>query len=122
MKRISSPKVLIWSFDSGVQSLDGQPATVTRFHRKPETRSLSNKTMLIERPPAQTQLSHVREFIRRTIHAGNLLHYLRQQIVHQRTRPETESLGRQPLLAQRLIHHNQILDRLLRGANPAGRL
>src|SRR4051794_19712768 len=54
--------------------------------------------------------------------AGGELLALHEQVVEQARRAEAEQLRVQPLLAGRLVDHDQVADGVLGRADPAGRL
>src|SRR3954470_11603004 len=62
------------------------------------------------------------EVVRALIPAGRLLAELHEHVVQERRGADAVAVGREPVGAERLVHENQMLDRVLRGAHPAGGL
>src|SRR6266852_1657096 len=62
------------------------------------------------------------EVLRILIAAGLLLADLHQHVVQERRGAEAEAVRRQPVGAERLVHDHEVLDGLLRSADPARRL
>src|ERR1700675_1335543 len=62
------------------------------------------------------------EVIGALIHPGLLLSQLHEDVVQERGRAYAVAVGRQPVGAERLVHEDQMLNRLLRVAHPARRL
>src|SRR3954451_4796147 len=62
------------------------------------------------------------EVVRALVDAGLLLAQLHQDVVQQGRRAEAVEIGRQPVGAERLVHEDEMLDRLLRLPDAAGRL
>src|SRR5215467_2940800 len=63
-----------------------------------------------------------REVVEGLVDAGLLLADLHQHVVEQRRRAEAEEVGRHPVTAERLVEDAEVLDRLLGGTDPTGRL
>src|SRR5881628_1991650 len=62
------------------------------------------------------------EVIRRLVGAGFFFFELAEQIVEERAGAETVALVGEPRVAERLLHRDEKLQRLLRGADAAGGL
>src|SRR5581483_8816384 len=62
------------------------------------------------------------EVVGALVGAGLLLAELHEDVVEERRRAEPVQLRAQPLLAERLVDEHEVLHRLLRLADPAGRL
>src|SRR3954464_13258052 len=62
------------------------------------------------------------EVVRALVRARLLLPQLHEHVVQQRGRAESVEIWRQPLGPERLVQLDEVLPRLLRLANPAGRL
>src|SRR5437588_9308677 len=57
------------------------------------------------------------EVVGALIHPGLLLSQLHEDVVEERGRSDAVAVGRQPVGAERLVHENQMLHRLLRPAH-----
>src|SRR6476661_253568 len=62
------------------------------------------------------------EVVGALVHPGLLLSQLHEDVVQERGRADAVPVGRQPVGAERLVHEDQMLNRLLRLAHPARRL
>src|SRR5438445_13282667 len=63
-----------------------------------------------------------REVVRGLVGARLLLAELHQDVVQERRGADAIELGRQPVRSDGLVHEDEMLDRLLRGADSAGGL
>src|SRR4051794_40548068 len=71
---------------------------------------------------ARFATSVIGEVVLRLVGAGALLPHLHQDVVQQGRRAQAVEVGRQPLGPERLVDLDEVLDRVLRDADPAGRL
>src|SRR3954447_16130382 len=62
------------------------------------------------------------EVVLALVDAGLLLADLHENVIEERRRAEPVEVGRQPVRPERLVHEHEMLDRLLRLSDPAGRL
>src|SRR5947209_17122625 len=62
------------------------------------------------------------EVVRALVRAGLFLPQLHEHVVQQGRRADAVAVGREPLGTERLVHEHEMLDRVLRGADAAGRL
>src|SRR3954447_19460741 len=62
------------------------------------------------------------EVVRALIPAGLLLAELHEHVVQERRRADAVAVGREPVGAERFVHEDQMLDRILSGTHPAGGL
>src|SRR5438270_14030242 len=72
--------------------------------------------------PRGTSSSVTGEVLRVLVAARLLLADLHQHVVEERGGAEPEAVGRQPILAERLVHNHEVLDSLLGVPDAAGRL
>src|SRR5918999_2022681 len=66
--------------------------------------------------------SLLREVLRALVAAGGPVLVLHEQVVEQRRGADPEAVRREPLVAQRLLHQHELVDRLLARAHAAGGL
>src|ERR1043165_3907681 len=66
--------------------------------------------------------SVIREVVLRLVRARALLAELHEDVVHEARRAEAVQVGRQPVGAEGLVHLDEVLDRVLGGADAACRL
>src|SRR5947208_10683375 len=66
--------------------------------------------------------SVIREVVLRLVRARPLLAQLHQDVVDEARRAEAIEIGRQPVGAEGLVYLDEVLDRVLRGADAAGGL
>src|SRR4029079_4003291 len=62
------------------------------------------------------------EVVRALVRAGLLLAELHEHVVEEGRGADAVAVGRQPVGAERLVHEDQMLNRLLRGPHAARRL
>src|SRR5690242_4382773 len=67
-------------------------------------------------------MSVIREVVLRLVGAGLLLAELHEDVVDEARRAEAIEIGREPVGAEGLVHLHEVLDRILRGADPTGGL
>src|SRR4051794_25401099 len=63
--------------------------------------------------------SVIREVVLRLVRARLLLAQLHEDVVDEARRPDAVEVGREPLRAERLVDLHEVLDRVLRRADPA---
>src|ERR671917_975877 len=68
---------------------------------------------------AAVMRSLLREVLRPLVAAGASVLVLHEQVVEQRRGADAEAVGRQPLVAERLLDEDELVDRLLARADAA---
>src|SRR5919106_2298995 len=71
---------------------------------------------------AAVMRSLLREVLGPLVAAGGSVLVLHEQVVEQRRGADAEAVGGQPVVAERLLDQHELVDRLLAGADAAGRL
>src|SRR2546423_12590067 len=66
--------------------------------------------------------SVIREVVLALVRAGLLLAELHEDVVDEARRTEAIEVRREPVRAERLVYLHEVLDRVLRGSDSAGRL